>query len=122
MNEQHEKLRADVLAMVRDRAEADLAEQVDAEVADLKAALGVTGGGPSEPGGDPHKRSGRLQAGIGGGTDAAGDEVRGSVYSDVPYAPFLQEGTDRMAARPFLTHSLARLEKRIDQNMGTKGE
>lgn len=62
---------------------------------------------PSAPGEPPHKRSSRLFTSI---TWQLGEDALGLyaiVGTNVEYAEFLEIGTDRMAARPFLRRALA---------------
>lgn len=60
----------------------------------------------SEPGGGPAVRSGRLRGSITFelGHDAHGPWAR--IGTNVFYAPFVEGGTSRMAARPFIVPAL----------------
>ena len=66
----------------------------------------ATGPPPSPPGHGPGVRTGRLRASITWrpGLDAVSPYV--DVGSAVLYAPFVELGTSRMAARPFLRPAL----------------
>lgn len=67
---------------------------------------------PSRPGEPPRKRTGFLQRAIAYELDEAKGEARVGVKANAKYAGFLELGTSRMAARPFL---LATLEKFLPQ-------
>ena len=62
---------------------------------------------PSQPGQGPSVRTGRLRSSI---TWRLGEDAKG-VYADVGtnvhYAPYVELGTSRMRARPFLRPALA---------------
>lgn len=67
----------------------------------------ATGPPPSAPGEGPGVRTGRLRASI---THRLGADAQGpyaDVGSNVHYAPFLELGTRKMAARPYLRPALA---------------
>jgi phage gpG-like protein len=73
------------------------------------AAKESMGGGyppPSQPGEPPHLRSGRLRASISWrlGEDAEG--LYADIGSNVEYAYWVEMGSDRMAARPYLRPAL----------------
>lgn len=56
----------------------------------------------SAPGEPPAVRSGRLRISWAARAIGKSDsEVIASIHTDVKYAPWLQEGTDRIAPRPF---------------------
>lgn len=68
---------------------------------------GIPGAG-SEPGQGPAVRSGRLRASITGVVlEDPAFGLYASVGSNVFYAPFVEFGTQRMDARPFLRPALA---------------
>lgn len=72
-----------------------------AMVAEITREIGVQGyGTPSQPGNPPYKQTGELQAGIRYEIDAANLIVY--VLSDAPYSTYLEFGTSRMDARPFM--------------------
>lgn len=64
-------------------------------------------GSGSRPGGGPAVRTGRLRGSI---TFRLGEDAL-SLYADIGsavlYAPYVEKGTSRMAARPFLRPALA---------------
>lgn len=65
-----------------------------------------TGKDPSKPGEAPKMVTGRLRASIKTTRRHTKDGVRGYLYSDVPYALFLEEGTMRIEPRPFLSRTM----------------
>lgn len=67
--------------------------------------------GPSAPGGFPHADTGTLRKSISYAVDRSRLEVR--VGSTVLYAPWLEDGTTKMAARPYLRRTARDLESRI---------
>jgi HK97 gp10 family phage protein len=75
--------------------------------------------GPSSPGDAPHSDTGQLRQSIGSGrvTGIMNPSVDvGSVKGGgAPYAKFLEFGTAKMQARPFLRPSVKRLKRRIIQ-------
>lgn len=60
---------------------------------------------PSAPGNPPGARKHALRRQwrpvVEGGGGAGGVSIRPTIYSGVKYAPFLEDGTRKMAARPF---------------------
>lgn len=62
------------------------------------------GQNPSAPGEPPHKITGFLQRSI--AYEMAADRMSGSVGTNVEYGFFLEVGTSRMAARPWLRSTL----------------
>lgn len=75
---------------------------------ELRQELSSTGG-PSSPGSPPHSQSGRLANSfrvVDGGDKA-------SVVSDCDYALALENGTSRMAARPYINEALQAAFSRI---------
>lgn len=84
----------------------DLARRAIAVESEAKRLLNDSFPPPSAPGEPPHKRHGRLQSSI---TWQLGEDALGlyaDIGTDVEYAEYLEEGTDRMAARPFLRPAL----------------
>ena len=65
---------------------------------DVKRGMGAAGS-PSAPGDYPGMDTGTLASSI--QTDRKG--TKGVMYTNMEYAPFLEYGTSRMAARPFFT-------------------
>jgi phage gpG-like protein len=60
------------------------------------------GSNPSAPGEPPHKQYGRLRASV--ATEVEG--MRGRVGTNVDYGRYLEQGTRKMAPRPWLKRSL----------------
>ena len=75
----------------------------EAAADELRAGLGA-GPGPSAPGSAPDDPSGRLAASV----SAAFSDGGSAVTVAAPEAVFLEYGTVRMAARPFLRPAAAR--------------
>ena len=73
--------------------------ELGAEVADAARALAPT-------------RSGRLRASI--QVEPAADAVQVDVIADAPYAAFVEFGTLRRPARPFLAPALQFARRRLD--------
>lgn len=85
----------------------DLSRRAVAVESRAKTLLNDSFPPPSSPGEPPHKRSARLQTSI---TWALGEDSLGvyaEVGTNVEYAIYLELGTDRMAARPFLEPALS---------------
>jgi len=72
-----------------------------------QAKINASHSPPSVPGSGPAVRTGRLRASITWtlGVDALG--LYADIGSPVEYAAYVEEGTDRMAARPYLRPALA---------------
>lgn len=62
---------------------------------------------PSAPGEAPRKRTGTLQKSVAAEVHQEGDAIVIRVGSNVPYARFLEYGTRKMAARPWLRPGIA---------------
>jgi HK97 gp10 family phage protein len=75
-----------------------------------KKVLGARGSSRSKPGQFPHKDFGRLRQSI--AQDHQGLITR--VGTNVPYGKFLELGTAKMAARPFLRRTLAEERQKIE--------
>lgn len=73
---------------------------------------------PSRPGEPPHRRTGRLRASV--AREVTWDEstVIGRVGSNVKYAKWLELGTSRMAARPWLRRALIETRNAIAKIIG----
>ena len=84
----------------------DVAQTVSAEI---RATLDQATPGASLPGAPPADASGRLAASISVDTDP--DAVRSVVTVSAPFAQFLEFGTIRMAARPFLRPAALRAQR-----------
>lgn len=92
----------------------DLARRADAALAALAAetAESIRAGfvaSPAPPGSPPGVRTGRLRASIAWHRQA---EARYTITDGVPYGVFLEYGTARMPARPFMTPAAADLAAR----------
>jgi HK97 gp10 family phage protein len=74
---------------------------------------------PSAPGEPPHKDTGRLRASISYEVDA--QEMTGRVGTNVLYGKFLELGTEKMAARPFLRSTLMEEADAIKKILTSKG-
>lgn len=75
-------------------------------VADIQSEIGTAFPPSSDPGTPPHLRTGDLQGGVFFSVDQFGSEYVLTVTSTAPYSKFLEDGTDRMAARPFMLPAL----------------
>jgi phage gpG-like protein len=84
----------------------DLARRAALVETAAKQEVGGAWPPPSQPGEPPHLRTGRLRTSISWrlGADEAG--LYADIGSNVEYAGYLELGTDRMAARPFLRPAL----------------
>jgi HK97 gp10 family phage protein len=83
---------------------------------ETRKALRRTQGAPgyhSKPGKIPYRQTGNLAAGVVYELDEA--RLEGRVISTAPYSSFLENGTPRMAARPFLGPTYRRLRTRITE-------
>jgi len=67
----------------------------------------------SAPGFPPAVDTGRLRASIRPEVKRMGGEIVGIVGSNVAYAPHLEFGTSRMAARPFLKRAFEKKKREI---------
>lgn len=79
----------------------------------VKKVLGPRGSSRSRPGEFPHKDFGRLRQSI--AQQHFPDEARSIVGTNLPYGKFLELGTSKMAARPFLRRTLAEEKETIRQ-------
>lgn len=89
-------------------------------IVEREAKVSMSPNGPSSPGEPPAVDTGRLRASIthrleGGGRDT---RTKGYVGTNVEYAPYLEFGTSRMAARPFLTPALEKHREEIKRLIG----
>lgn len=71
----------------------------------IKKKLGKRGSSRSKPGDFPHKDYGTLRASVAHMMIA--DQPKGLVGSSLSYALFLERGTTKMSARPWLRRTLA---------------
>jgi hypothetical protein len=82
----------------------DLLKQTgDQLVRDIRGIVSTPYPGASSPGQPPHTRSGRLRSMV--FSHVSRDEAyvgSAAKRGDAPYPKFLEEGTSKMAARPFL--------------------
>lgn len=69
----------------------------------------VYGANPSRPGDPPHKQTGRLRASI--AWELVGAVAR--VGTNLPYGRWLEHGTRKMAARPWLRRALSECRARV---------
>jgi HK97 gp10 family phage protein len=75
----------------------------------------IYGANPSKPGEPPHKQKGRLH----GSVAFTVDGLIGRVGTNVLYGKFLELGTRRMAARPWLRRALKEKESEIKTILST---
>lgn len=71
---------------------------------------------PSAPGEAPRKRTGTLQKSVAAEVERTPAGVTVRVGSSVPYARFLEYGTRRMAARPWLRPGLSEWQPRAQRD------
>ena len=83
--------------------------QVGARTAreDLRRLVGTPYPPASTPGTPPHRRTGRLQRSVFSEVRERAKSISVYIGARAPYAGYLQRGTRRMAARPFLPSRLA---------------
>lgn len=72
----------------------------------------------SAPGEAPAQATGELRQSVKISVDIEGAEIIGKVGTDLPYAPCLEYGTKKMAARPWLRPSLEKSEPEIKRALG----
>ena len=88
-----------------------------------KELVSIQGPPRSSPGAPPHKDTGNLHDSITSEVDAG--QMTARVGTDLDYGLFLEVGTSKMAARPWLRRSLMELTSRADQvlaaGMGDEG-
>lgn len=78
------------------------------------------GSNPSAPGEPPHKQTGRLRMSVTHEIDEANATAR--VGTNIKYGLYLELGTKKMAARPWLRRALADTAARINQILSGLGE
>lgn len=79
-------------------------------VDDIRIEIGDLWPPSSDPLTPPHLRTGELQRSINYTIVQAGPLYILSIAADTEYAGYLENGTDRMIARPFMGPALARWE------------
>lgn len=98
--------------------------RVEAATAHLQASarenIGVQGPPRSTAGNFPHRDKGRLQASVQATQGETETQVFGDVGSSLPYAGYLEHGTDRMEPRPWLARTLQEQRDVIAQTLGVK--
>ncbi len=72
----------------------------------------------SAPGEPPHRDTGRLRASISHEVDESAKTAR--VGTNVKYGKFLELGTSKMAARPYLRPTWDRLQEQLKKILATK--
>jgi hypothetical protein len=93
-----------VAAAIRARLGANLRPACDLLAARCRSRIATPGPPRSRPGQSPHIDSGRLIRSVVAGADPG--SLRGYVQSDVEHAAYTEEGTRRMAARPWMLPAL----------------
>lgn len=73
---------------------------------------------PSVPGEPPHRRTGRLRASVSREVVWEGAQWVGRVGSNVKYAKWLELGTSRIAARPWLRRALIEMREQVKRILG----
>lgn len=76
-----------------------------------RVVRGKLGSNPSKPGEAPHKQTGRLRVSV--ATEYDPDTLTARVGTNVKHGKFLELGTSRMAARPWLRPSLSENKRDI---------
>lgn len=82
-------------------------------VSDVEKSISDAYPPASAPGSPPHMRTGELFAGVGGEVVSSQDFIELTLFDDVHYAIYLEEGTSKMAARPFFNPAFSRTAKMI---------
>lgn len=85
-------------------------------VEEIKDSLAVPYPPPSSPGESPHLRTGELQASI--GYSIIGDTF--SIYAATDYAEYLEYGTSKLEARPFIRPVFYKLPKMVQKELKSK--
>lgn len=81
----------------------------------MRKVLGARGSNRSKPGEMPHKDFGNLRASITWEIHEHGDYIVALIGSPLAYALYLEMGTKRLKARPFLRRTLKESSERIRQ-------
>lgn len=82
-------------------------------VNDIKESLSVPAPPASKRGEAPHKLTGRLRASIAQSVDA--DALKATIGTNLAYGKFLELGTSKMPARPFLRPAVERNKDQLKQ-------
>ncbi|MFA5161288.1 MAG: HK97-gp10 family putative phage morphogenesis protein [Elusimicrobiales bacterium] len=87
----------------------------------LRQTLSVSArdNGPSRPGGAPRSVNGALAASVSHAVETEEGQVSLSIGAGAPYAPYLEHGTGRMAARPFLLPAFEQLNEAVERRLQT---
>ena len=83
---------------------------------DAKRLIGQAGDQPSSPGRPPHQVTGELLASVSHEFEDEG--LTGVVGTDLPHGRWLEFGTSKMAARPWLRPALNGVISRIEEFFG----
>ena len=86
-----------IIRMTPEKADRMLAGAAVEITSDIILSFGTS---PSPPGGPPGVDTGNLRASM---TWESEGKLRKVVYTSAEYAPYLEFGTERMAARPFFS-------------------
>lgn len=93
-----------VAAAIKARLGANLRPACDLLAARCRSRIATPGPPRSRPGSSPHIDSGRLIRSVEADSDAG--TLRGVIYSNQEHAVYTEEGTRRMAARPWMLPAL----------------
>lgn len=105
-----------VLEFFRGRMQARVRASADLVASHAQSLVSIPYPPASSPGNPPHRRTGLLRSSIRAEVVRGGfgfGRFYGRVIADVPYASFLERGTRRMAARPFLGRALAEMMPQV---------
>ncbi len=80
--------------------------------------ISVHSKGRSEPGNPPAPDTGRLMGSITHAVETEGEKVVGHVGTNVEYGKYLEYGTSKMAARPWLGVTIEKDKDRIKEIIG----
>lgn len=84
---------------------------------EMVAKVSKPGPPASLPGEPPHVDTGRLRQSLQPSVVREGNTIRGSVSTNVEYAPHLEYGTSKMEPRPFMRSTLAEQAEAVKQIM-----
>lgn len=109
-------IRKEVEGLVRDVNHKVMGKAVSVSNALRNSEIEVlTNPSPSSPGNPPGIRSGNLRRNWNYGVESRGGLVIAFGESKSEYAGYLQDGTSRMAARPFVDAILEDVEPEVDR-------